>query len=70
VISYSVVAGYQSFRGPCCLHLLDEVEILPQHYTASHHRHPESLKTRNCLSFLDVVNIRRNRYNSACAVNQ
>jgi hypothetical protein len=35
VMPYSVVVGYQRFKGPCYLHLQGEVYvvILQQHYT-------------------------------------
>jgi len=45
----SDVAGYQRFRGPCCIHLQGEdgssmvpqiVGTLPRHYTASQPRRP------------------------------
>jgi len=41
VMTCSVMIGYQSFRGPCCLHLQggDEDSMDPlQHYTASQTR--------------------------------
>jgi hypothetical protein len=47
VTPWSIVVRYRRFRGPCCLHLycedggsidLRNVDILPQHYTASQHR--------------------------------
>jgi len=53
VVPYSVVVGYQHFRGPCCLPSsgwsdLWNVGILPQHYTAPQPRRPQLDCCMNC----------------------